>query len=201
VLTNRAKEWQQKLVAAKTAREKERACNKYKHPLIKATLAGMFAGKCAYCESKITHIEYGNIEHYRPKSGPVGRPDLTFAWANMLLACGICNGAQYKGSHFPGIKENGPIINPCKDDPIKHFVFHFDAVAKLASVYAVTSRGHTTENLLGLNRHELREYRSKFVQKLLVLATIAAHNPEAASLIKDAKEGSSPYAAFSRALL
>jgi hypothetical protein len=119
----------------------------------------------------------------------------------LIVACGVCNGTGYKGTHFPGIAENGPLINPCKDDPIKHFVFHYDSVAKLASVYGVTSRGTTTENLLGLNRHLLRDYRSKYVQKLFVLARMAGNDPEAASLIQDAKEAPSPYAAFARALL
>jgi uncharacterized protein (TIGR02646 family) len=175
--------------------------SKYKHKSIKAALVKMFCGKCAYCESKITHIEYGHIEHYRPKSGPEGRPKLTFVWSNLLLACGICNGAEHKGDRFPTASQGGPIVNPCNDDPVAHLNFHYDAVTKLASVYGVTPRGKTTVELLGLNRPLLREYRSKHVQRLVVLATLAPTYPQAQALIREAKESASPYAAFARTLL
>lgn len=26
-------------------------------------------GKCCFCESKIAHISYGDVEHFRPKAG------------------------------------------------------------------------------------------------------------------------------------
>ena len=200
-MRNRAKEWQRKFLAAKTRKEKNAAQRKYKHETVKAALVKMFAGKCAYCESKITHVDYGHIEHYRPKSGPSGRPDLTFAWPNLLLACGVCNGAEHKGERFPRASQGGPIINPCKDEPARHFSFHYDAATKLASVYGVTRRGKTTVELLGLNRQPLREYRSKYVQRLVVLAMLARTHAEAAMLIREAKESGAPYAAFARALV
>lgn len=187
--------------AAKTPKEKKNAENKYRQNSVKSVLVKMFCGKCGYCESKITHVDYGHIEHYRPKSGPQGRPNLTFVWSNMLLACGVCNGAEYKGVHFPEASGGGPIINPCAEDPVSHFDFHYDAATKLASVYGITTRGKTTEKLLGLNRADLRIYRSNYVHKLIVLATIAVSNAEAAQLLKEAKESDSPYAAFARALL
>ena len=34
-------------------------------------------GKCAYCESKIKHIDYGDIEHILPKNKNA-RPDLCY---------------------------------------------------------------------------------------------------------------------------
>src|SRR5262245_28463174 len=92
ILQKKAQEWRRKLLAAKSKSERERALEKYRHVEVKRTLVSMFHGKCAYCESKITHVDYGHIEHYRPKSGKNGRPDLTFAWTNLLLACGVCNG-------------------------------------------------------------------------------------------------------------
>jgi uncharacterized protein (TIGR02646 family) len=200
ILKTKANGWQKILLAATTRKEKKAASNKYNHESVKKTLILMFHGKCAYCESKITHIDYGHIEHYRPKSGPVGRPDLTFAWSNLLLACGVCNGPEHKGSRFPGPTDSGPIINPCKDDPNIHLSFQYDPVTKLASVYGVTARGSTTEKLLGLNRLEWRDHRSKYIIRLVVLATMAATNSEAADLIREAKESCSPYAAFARAL-
>ena len=160
----------------------------------------MFHGKCAYCESKITHIEYGHIEHFHPKRGTNGRPDLTFEWSNLLLACGVCNGPGNKSDHFPGVDENGPLVNPCEDDPDAHFDFFFDPDAMVASVYGKTRRGETTEKLLGLNRLDLREYRSNRVRHLVALAQYVDSDPQAATLLEEAKQSSSEYAAYARTL-
>ena len=153
--------------------------------------------KCAYCESKITHVDYGDIEHYKPKSKFC---ELTFEWTNLLFACGICNGTNYKGDNFPEAGEGGPLINPCDDDPIDHFEFFYDTNVYIASVYGITQRGKTTENLLGLNRHDLRKYRSRCVQKLFVLARKAESDPEANALLNEAKQDEAEYAAFARVL-
>jgi uncharacterized protein (TIGR02646 family) len=160
----------------------------------------MFFGKCAYCESKITHIDYGHIEHFCPKRGANARPDLVFEWTNLLLACGICNGPENKSDRFPGDGEGGPLVNPCDDDPAHHFAFHFDPVAKLASVYGKTGRGVTTEKVLGLNRAELRGYRSRQICRLAALAHYAASDAKAAALLNEAKKSDAEYAAFARAL-
>ena len=47
---------------------------RYSHPTIKSALEGETRGKCAYCESKIKHISYGDIEHILPKNKEA-RPD------------------------------------------------------------------------------------------------------------------------------
>ena len=112
----------------------------------------MFHGKCAYCESKISHVDYGHIEHFKPKSR---FPDLTFEWTNLLLSCPICNGSEYKSDRFPLETEGGPLVNPCDELPAEHFEFVFDPVAKLATVIGKTARGQTTEAIVGLNRYDL----------------------------------------------
>ena len=155
----------------------------------------MFHGKCAYCESKITHVDYGHIEHYRPKSK---FPQLTFEWSNLLLACGMCNGTKYKGEHFPESQEGGLLVNPCKDMPTKHFTFDYDPTTQMASVYGSTVRGETTEKLLGLNRDELRRHRSKRVRQLYCLAKLAKTDKEAKVLLKEAIQADAEYAAFAR---
>jgi uncharacterized protein (TIGR02646 family) len=200
VLAKMAERWRESLHAAGTAAARKRAEAKYRHREVKDSLAEMFKGKCAYCESKITHVDYGNIEHFRPKRGPHGRPDLAFEWNNMLLACGVCNGAQHKSDQFPSANEGGPLVNPCEDDPEVHFDFHYDRVSRLASVYGTTSRGATTERILGLNRVALREYRSTRVRHLIALARFAGTDPEAAKLIEEAKQSVAEYAAFARRL-
>jgi len=200
ILERKAAQWLKQLRAAKTESDRLRIQEKYRHKDVKQTLVEMFHGKCAYCESKITHVDYGHIEHYRPKAGPKGRPDLTFEWTNLLLACGICNGGEHKSDHFPEAAEDGPIINPCEDDPADHFFLCFDPMANLASVYGVTPRGVVTEELLGLNRPALRSYRSAQVRRLVALAQFAESDTEAAALLQLAQRSDAEYAAFARML-
>lgn len=199
VLVKKQAEWTQTLLMAETEAAKRQAGSKYRHRDIKAALVAMFHGKCAYCESRITHIDYGHIEHFRPKSKPQFR-QLTFEWDNLLLSCAVCNGAEHKGDRFPEAAEGGPMINPCKEEPREHFDFVFDARARLASVVGKTTRGKTTERLLGLNRPELRAYRSRLVMMLSVLALHAKDDPTARMLIEEACRDEAEYAAFARQL-
>jgi uncharacterized protein (TIGR02646 family) len=199
VLVKNAAGWTRKLLAATTKEEKNKAAGKYQHEQIKAALVEMFHGKCAYCESKITHIDYGHIEHFKPKSNTAYRV-LAFEWTNLVLACGVCNGAEHKGTKFPLAAEGGPFVNPCDDEPNDHFDFVYDPKAKLATVIGTTPRGATTEKLIGLNRHDLRQYRSELVKKLLCVKMHAQTDPYAAEIMQQAKLDSAEYAAFARNL-
>jgi hypothetical protein len=93
------------------------------------------------------------------------------------------------------------LINPCNDKPEEHFEFVFDPVAKLATVVGKTTRGQTTEKILGLNRSDLRQYRSKMITTLYVLSDCAKTDPEAQTLIAEACQDESEYAAFARSLI
>ncbi len=199
ILQKKAMEWTQKLLAATERKEKKKAEDKYRHKQIKEALVEMFHGKCAYCESKITHIDYGHIEHFRPKSIQAYR-SLAFEWTNLLLACGICNGSEQKGTKFPSGSEGGPIINPCDEEPSDHFEFIYDQTSKLATVVGKTSRGEATEQLLGLNRHSLRAHRSNQVRRLISLKKFAVQDPEAKYLLQEAAQDHAEYAAFARAI-
>ncbi len=193
VLVSKCAGWTEKLLRATTKKEVASAESKYRHPKIKEALIRMFHGKCAYCESKITHIDFGHIEHYRPKSRFKNQ---TFEWDNLLLACGVCNSTKYKGDKFPEASEGGPPINPCDDDPREHFDFVFIKETKLAFVIAKTKRGTSTEELFGLNRKELLEYRSKQVCKLFALSLFAETDPLARDLLLEAKTNGAEYSAF-----
>jgi len=193
---NRAR-WTRDLLQAKTPEEHERALSRYRHKDVKDALVALFHGKCAYCESFIRHVDYGHIEHYRPKAK---YPKQTFSWSNLVLACGLCNGSEYKGGHFPLKAEGGPLINPCTEDPAQHLSFEYDPVAKLASVRGKTLRGRTTRKLLGLNRHELRNHRSKHVKYLWFIAVQATTDPKARQLLDEAATADEEYSAFAHLL-
>ena len=70
----------------------------YSDDSVRKVLLNMFNGKCAYCESKITSIYNGDIEHFRPKGeikeATPTKPGyywLAAEWENLLFACPFCN--------------------------------------------------------------------------------------------------------------
>ncbi|WP_456364945.1 hypothetical protein C1N73_34030 (plasmid) [Priestia aryabhattai] len=117
--------------------------NIYRKEEVKKSLKLLFHDKCAYCESKIAHITYPHIEHWRPKKAVYedkshpGYYWLASGWDNLLLACSICNGQKHKGNKFPieamskyARKSNHSItledpllINPCLENPEHHLQY------------------------------------------------------------------------------
>lgn len=71
----------------------------YKSAEIKTALYELFHEKCAYCESKIRHIQPMDVEHFRPKQlisikGRYIRPGyywLATNWENLFPSCINCN--------------------------------------------------------------------------------------------------------------
>jgi uncharacterized protein (TIGR02646 family) len=127
--------------------------NVYGSPEIKLRLLQSQDGKCAYCESRVSHIDYGDVEHFRPKAGynqehnypsPQYRDAyfwLAYDWSNLYLACGICN-QQFKENRFPTVgnlhftaegtvaKETTALIDPGGEDP-RNFI-RFDPITAMA---------------------------------------------------------------------
>jgi uncharacterized protein (TIGR02646 family) len=175
--------------------------NKYRHDQVKNVLVNIFHGKCAYCESKITVVTYGAIEHFFPKSAYI---DLTFEWSNLLLSCDVCNDVGHKGTKFPLDSNGNPLLlDPTdgKTDPNTHLEFTWDTVAKLASVYGRDERGKTVEDIFDFNcmhgRKGLIGHRSQYVKKLFALLRFAQQGDlEAVDLLKQSCCPSSEYSAF-----
>lgn len=185
----------------KAKKNVENAQAKYGHPRVKDELVKMFHGKCAYCESKITVVTYGAIEHFRPKSE---YPDLTFEWSNLLLSCDVCNDGSHKGTNFP-LDVNGKslLIDPTDGvtDLNTHLEFAWDAVASLASVYGRDDLGKTVETIFDLNgmkgRKELVAHRSKYVKRLCALLRLAkTGDKEAITLLRESCDAGAEYSAF-----
>ena len=68
----------------------------YNQRSIKLVLAGIFKGKCAYCERDVRAGADAEIEHYRPKAGVEDEVHpgywwLAHNWLNMLYSCKACN--------------------------------------------------------------------------------------------------------------
>ena len=125
----------------------------FKHPENKAALRNASFDKCMYCESKVTHIDYGDVEHIKPKSK---FPDLTYEWSNLGYACGRCNRSG------KGDKYDNDFIDPYQDDP-ENYLFPSGSI-----IFARegNKRGEITIDFVKLNRPELLEKRTYRLEKI-----------------------------------
>jgi len=192
---------------------------------VKQALLTLQHGKCAFCEAKITHIAFGDVEHYRPKGGFRQRRKgalklpgyywLAYDWHNLLVSCAVCN-QRFKGNRFPLAlhsprarsprhdlgRERPLFLNPAEDDPAQHLGFR-DHV-----VYAVNDspRGKATRQGLGLNRTKLKEDRERYLAPLRLVLTLAQspaspHRAEARLFLRRTVQPDAPYTAMVRAWL
>lgn len=143
---------------------------RYRHPDIKKALIEETFGKCAYCESKLLHIAYGDIEHIHPKSQNANK---LFKWSNLTLACDRCN--TEKGVLLS-------IVDPYIDEPAQFFEF----LGPMVVPDPKNDIAVITEKSLKLNRLELMERRSDKIRylaiQLLVLSN--AKNQELKDILK-----------------
>lgn len=133
--------------------------SRYRHPEIKAALKVETHGKCAYCESKLLHITYGDVEHISPKSQDI---DSIFKWSNLTLACDACN--TNKG-------DSSDIVDPYQDEPDLYFRF----LGPMVYANPNRAKGVMTHTILKLNRLELIEGRIRRLKAISsILSTIEA---------------------------
>ncbi len=131
--------------------------NRYSRTEIKEILVEETNGKCAYCESKVTHIYPGDIEHIIPKSK---FPRLTFTWNNLTFGCYWCNN---KKRNF--LDRANMMLNPYKDKTSEHIRAFGPIICHINS----SQRGEITWRVLELNRPELRDKRQEKIEELQVL--------------------------------
>lgn len=139
--------------------------DKYKHEEVKDTLKEMYKELCCYCESSIGVVEFGHIEHRKPKRK---YPRFTFDWENLHLSCTACNinkGNKYDARH--------PILDATKDLIKDHLTYKVDRYGVWR--VNITDQGFTTIDHADLNREKLRLDRAKVL--------LDAHQ-----LIKDIKQ-------------
>ncbi|MBA1421307.1 MAG: HNH endonuclease [Epsilonproteobacteria bacterium] len=127
----------------------------YKNPDNKLALKASTFDKCMYCESKITHIDYGDIEHIKPKSK---YPSLEFTWSNLGFSCTRCN-RQFKNNNYDEVT---PFLNPYVDEPSGYIV----AIGAMLFPKQGNERGDLSINGLGLNRPEIIEKRQEKINEM-----------------------------------
>ncbi len=122
----------------------------YKHPDNKEALLRASHGKCMYCESQVSHVYFGDVEHIRPKAA--GKySELEFEWTNLGYCCARCNNA--KKDQFDA---TCPPVDPYSEDPDVHLLAFGASVRHKAG----SERGAITIAITDLNRAELIERRS-----------------------------------------
>lgn len=198
----------------------------YGHDTVKEALIHAQHAKCAFCEAKITHISYGDVEHFRPKAGyrqhpgdPLGRPGyywLAYEWSNLYLSCQLCNqrfkkntfpledAAQRCRNHLGDLGAEQPLyVDPGAMDPEQHIEFAAEQpVARNGSL-----RGAETIQGLGLLREALRERRFDRYRMLAALKDVVALLPDdslgqqASVILTDAVQDSAEYASMARCLM
>jgi uncharacterized protein (TIGR02646 family) len=135
---------------------------KYRDPQIKQRILEEVHEKCAYCESKVTHVYPGDIEHIAPRSK---KPELAFEWSNLTFSCSECN--RKKSDYYdPGM----PLINPYDDEPADHFFF----AGPMIFHQLRSERGLLTRKLLELNRPALIERRAERLETIANLRDLWA---------------------------
>ena len=180
--------------------------------------------KCAFCEAKVDHVAYGDVEHFRPKKGfrqidtdDLGRPGyywLAYAWENLFFACQICN-QRHKGNLFPltdagdrarshhdAIANEKPLfLDPAADNPSAFVGFREEYAYPIDD----DPRAVATIDGLGLNREALVERRRDRLTVLIIFVDLVILDlpvsEVARTRLRDARQDSAEYASMARALL
>ncbi len=192
--------------------QKRFAFKVYKSLEVLNALGELFYGKCAYCERRYQATQPVDVEHFRPKSGVLERPDhpgywwLAATWENLLPSCIDCSRIRIhegirigKANRFPleeeserafepgQEKEEHPLLlDPCVDMPEEHLVFEESGM-----VVSDTARGQATITVLGLNRLGLVQERRAAARLVLSqierVMDLAALGAEDKRLLREVK--------------
>lgn len=125
---------------------------RYRHSDIKQAIRRETSEKCAYCESKVSHVHPGETDHIAPVSR---RPDLVVAWNNLTYVCTECN--RRKLDYYSEVE---PLVNPYVDQPKEHLLFFGPMVLHK------DDKGFRTTRRLGLSRVEMLERKQERIENL-----------------------------------
>lgn len=129
----------------------------YRDPDVKKFIKLETSEKCAYCESKITHVDHGDIEHILPKSL---FPQYRLTYWNLTFVCKRCN--QFKDVYH---NDALPLLNPYNEKPSNELM----ACGPMLTQVLNRARGYVTIRELRLNRPELLERRMERLDRLVPL--------------------------------
>lgn len=150
---------------------------KYRDASIKEQIIKETHNKCAYCESKVTHVCPGDVEHILPKNKNA-RPDLYLEWTNLTLACEQCNRPRKRDYY----NASDPLIHPYKDIPEEHLM----SAGPMIFGKPGDRKGFITNSVLDLNRSSLLERRTERLKSISLL--VESWGREQNPAIKDVLE-------------
>ncbi|MED5371162.1 MAG: hypothetical protein VX899_09125 [Myxococcota bacterium] len=194
----------------------------YAHSSVKSALVDDQHAKCCFCESKVTAVAYGDVEHFRPKGGYRQEPGdslispgyywLAYEWSNLFLSCQICN-QRYKRNLFPlvdpaaraknhhhSLAAEHPLLVAPDGQPEEHIAFDEEVAV------GTTDAGRVSVTTLDLNRYELTEARLALLKPMRMMETAiqTSHLPlnlrqQMYELLMEARAPGSPFAGMLRA--
>lgn len=174
ILEKNAEVWTHEyLTALACGRITKTIANRYNKPTIKNALLKETYDKCAYCESKLLHVSFGDIEHILPKNQGAC-PELYVEWSNLTLACEQCNRSGKHDYYDP----SNPLVNPYIDNPSDHLI-DIDSL-----IWPSDDKGKLTIEVLNLNRIALVERRDERLKSIARLYNL--WEKEADAIQKDA---------------
>jgi uncharacterized protein (TIGR02646 family) len=159
---------------------------------VKQALCTAQHDKCCFCESKVTHAQFGDVEHFRPKGRAQQSSDapptagyywLAYTWNNLYLCCEVCNRRHKRGlfplanpeqrvsSHHRSTDlgaEQPLFIDPGNEDPAAFIEFRREYAAPVHG----SARGQATVDALQLNRAALLQRRREHRQPLLAIVAL-----------------------------
>lgn len=174
----------------------------YGHKKVKEKLILLQHDKCCFCEAKITHISYGDVEHFRPKAGwvqlnePLNQPGyywLAYDWANLFLSCQLCNQRFKKNlfplanpatravSHHQSIADEDPLFIHLTDEDPEAFIAFYEEVP-----FAIDGNKRAEQTIIntGIDRENLNSHRLSFLNKVRDIYELAKDCPPVPADIK-----------------
>jgi uncharacterized protein (TIGR02646 family) len=139
----------------KIEEEKNKLESKYNCEEVKIALKNSTTkNKCVFCECIPDTSNYGEIEHFYPKSL---YPEKTFDWSNLFWSCKRCNNPKLNYDTL-----TLPFLHPANDNPEDYFYYR---ELLLESVLGTTkfAAAEAVKNQCKLNRHEIISERAKIL--------------------------------------
>jgi uncharacterized protein (TIGR02646 family) len=134
---------------------------------IRGCLEQMQGRRCAYCEGDLDTLGQ-HIEHFWRKSV---HPARTFDWENLYWSCNQTDSCGHFKDHGAGAYDVAHLVDPCRDDPDRFFIFRADGTIDIRSGLTEAERHRASETLrvFGLNDKwgRLRNMRKRAVSGYL----------------------------------
>ena len=156
--------------------------NHYNQSDVKERLKEMYNSLCCYCEGRTGVVEFGHIEHRKPKKK---FPEDTYNWDNLHLVCTRCNtmkGEKYSGKY--------PILDAVIDKIPKHLTYKVDRRGVWPK--SRTKRGETTVWHTDLTDEKLRKDWSEVFNEAIGMIveknTLQSNSPGVSKIKRELEE-------------